>query len=233
MDFSRIPGLARQPRRHRAHRSGPFTPPSKEPVTMSKPSNPQLTELLLQMVETERGGEQLYTHAITCAVNPDLKKEWQEYLEQTRHHQKVIEGVCQDLGVDPEAPSPGRDVVRHHGESLVKAMQMAQKTAPGAAAELVACECVVLGETKDHLNWELLGQCAEAASGKLAKVLKAAYDEVEQEEDHHLFHTQGWCRELWIQSLGMPAVLPPPEEVKQVETAIGASRAEQQREEML
>ena len=55
----------------------------------------------------------------------------------------------------------------------------------------------------------------------------------EQEEDHHLFHTQGWCRELWIQSLGMPAVLPPPEEVKQVETAIGASRAEQQREEML
>jgi hypothetical protein len=31
----------------------------------------------------------------------------------------------------------------------------------------------------------------------------------------------------------MPAVLPPPEEVKQVETAIGASRAEQQRSKML
>jgi len=43
----------------------------------------------------------------------------------------------------------------------------------------------------------------------------------------------GWGRELWIQSLGMPAVLPPPEEVKNVETAIGASRAEQSREQML
>ena len=31
----------------------------------------------------------------------------------------------------------------------------------------------------------------------------------------------------------MPAVLPPPEEVKNVETAIGASRAEQSREQML
>ena len=41
---------------------------------------------------------------------------------------------------------------------------------------------------------------------------------------------QGWCRELAIEALGLPAVLPPPEEVKNVETAIGASRAEQQRE---
>ena len=36
-----------------------------------------------------------------------------------------------------------------------------------------------------------------------------------------------------IEALGLPAVLPPPEEVKNVETAIGASRAEQQRESML
>lgn len=200
---------------------------------MSKLNNAQLTELLLQMVETERGGEQVYINAITAAVNPDLKKEWEEYLEETRNHQKVIEGVCQDLGVDPESPSPGRDVVRHHGESLVKAIQLALKTAPGPAAELVAAECVVLAETKDHQNWELLGKCAEAASGNVAKVLKAAYDEVEQDEDHHYLHTKGWTRELWIQSLGMPAVLPPPEEVKKVETEIGAARAEQQREEML
>ncbi|MNT53688.1 hypothetical protein D3C72_1907840 [compost metagenome] len=56
---------------------------------------------------------------------------------------------------------------------------------------------------------------------------------MEQDEDHHLYHTKGWCRELSIEALGMPAVLPPPEEVKNVETAIGASRAEQQRTAML
>jgi hypothetical protein len=48
------------------------------------------------------------------------------------------------------------------------------------------------------------------------------------EEDEHLYHTKGWCRELWIESLGMKAVLPPPEERKHVKTAIGAARAEQE-----
>jgi len=43
----------------------------------------------------------------------------------------------------------------------------------------------------------------------------------------------GWARELWIESLGMPAVLPPPEEEKNVKSAIGAARASQSREEML
>ena len=42
-----------------------------------------------------------------------------------------------------------------------------------------------------------------------------------------------FARELWIESLGMPAVLPPPEEEKKVKTAIGASRAEQSRDDML
>ena len=90
-----------------------------------------------------------------------------------------------------------------------------------------------MAETKDHLNWELIGKVAEQLKGDEAKALKAAYDEVEDEEDEHLYHTKGWTRELWIASLGMPAVLPPPEEVKQVETAIGAAKAEASRETML
>jgi hypothetical protein len=64
--------------------------------------------------------------------------------------------------------------------------------------------------------------------GEEKKVLTAAYEEVEDEEDEHLYHTKGWCRELWIQSLGMKAVLPPPKEEKHVKTAIGASRAKQE-----
>lgn len=121
----------------------------------------------------------------------------------------------------------------HQGKSLVAAIKLAMDTADPAAAELVAAECVVLAETKDHQNWELIGHVAKHATGGEAKVLKTAFDAVEKDEDHHLYHTMGWCRELWIQSLGFPAVLPPPEEVKQVETAIGASRAEQARDQML
>ena len=190
-------------------------------------------ELLLQSLETERGGINIYTAAISAAVNEELREEWQEYLEETQHHEEVLTRVFSELGMDTEEMSPGREVCAHNGASLVAAIELAKANADPAAAELVACECVVLAETKDHSNWELIGKVAESADDRVAQVLKAAYDEVEEDEDHHLYHTKGWCRELWIQSLGMPAVLPPPEEVKKVETAIGAARAEQAREDML
>jgi hypothetical protein len=62
---------------------------------------------------------------------------------------------------------------------------------------------------------------------------ETALREVEEEEDEHLYHTTGWARELWIASLGLPAVLPPPEEEKDVKTAIGAARAKQARDKMV
>lgn len=193
----------------------------------------QLDDLVLQMMETELGGEQVYRAALACAVNPDLKKEWEEYLQETLTHQNVVRSLCDALGLDPEQQSPTRQVVRHIGESLVKAMELARQGGNPQAAQLVACECVVHAETKDHANWELLGKVAQAATGDVGQALKAAHQAVEKDEDHHLYHTKGWCRELAIEALGMPAVLPPPEEVKNVESAIGASRAEQQRESML
>jgi len=193
----------------------------------------QLNELLYQALETEIGGIQIYENAVQCAVNDDLRKEWQEYLEQTRNHREILLGVFDALGLDPAAQTPGRQVVAHLGQSLVQAMQMAREAGDPAAAELVAGECVVLAETKDHMNWELIGTIAKKGQGKGTDVLMEAYEQVEHEEDHHLYHSKGWTRELWIESLGLPAVLPPPEEVKQGETAIGASRAEHQRGEML
>jgi len=193
----------------------------------------QLNELLYQALETELGGVQIYTAAVECAVNSDLKEEWEKYLDQTRVHVKIVQGIFSELGLDPETETPGRKVVRHQGESLLKAIQMAQEAGDPAAAEIVAAECVVLAETKDHLNWELIGEAVDHASAKVADVLREAHDQVEEEEDEHVYHTRGWTRELWIKALGMEAVLPPPEEVKDVKTAIGAARAQQARTDML
>ena len=121
--------------------------------------------------------------------------------------------------------------MKHMGEALVKAMQMAKQGGKPEAAQIVACECVVIAETKDHLDWELIGKCAEKLlKGEAANILKEAYEEIEDQEDEHLYHTKGWCRELWIESLGMKAILPPPEEERHVTTAIGAARAEQSAE---
>jgi len=193
----------------------------------------QVEELLLQALETERGGIKVYTAAVSVAVNDDLRKEWTKYLEETKRHEQILTTICQALDIDSESTTPGRQVVAHHGKGLVEAIDMAKAAGDPVAAQIVAAECVVLAETKDHQNWELIGQIVEHGDAELAKVLKPAFEEVEKQEDHHYYHTKGWTRELWIESLGLPAVLPPPEEVKKVETAIGASRAEKAREEML
>ena len=193
----------------------------------------QVRELLYQALETELGGVQVYTTALTCVENEDLKEEWEEYLEQTQNHVTIVEECMQKLGLDLNEETPGRMVVRHQGESLVKAMEMALQAGEPGAAQLVATECVVLAETKDHQNWHLLGEVAKHAKGEVAKAVKEAHEQVEHEEDEHLYHTKGWAREVWFESLGMKAVLPPPEEVKNVETAIGAARAEQARTDMI
>src|ERR1700677_2547640 len=101
----------------------------------------QLHELLLQALETELGGVQVYETALRCVKNDDLREEWQKYLEQTTHHVEIVEGVVQSFGLDPGADTPGRSVVRHIGSSLVKAMEMAISGGPPEAAELVAAEC--------------------------------------------------------------------------------------------
>jgi hypothetical protein len=187
----------------------------------------QFEELLLQSLEHELGGVEVYATALGCAQNSDLKREWQQYLEQTRKHVAALEEVCRALGVAAEAETTGRRIVRDLGKSLVAAMNQALTSGDLTAAELVACECVVLAETKDHANWQLLGKCAAELPGLAADALKRAYDRIEDEEDEHLYHTRGWCRELWLRSLALSAVLPPPEEQQHVKTAMGAARAEQ------
>ncbi len=186
----------------------------------------QVRELLLQSLEAELGGVQIYEAAITCAIHPELITEWQGYLDETRTHVARVKALCEELGIDPAAESPGRAVVRHIGQSLVAAMEMAQQAGNPAAAQLVACECVVLAETKDHTDWELIGQLGKHGTGPAAAALLKAYEEIEDQEDSHLYHSRGWCRELWVESLGLPAVLPPPEEQLQVKTAIGAAKAQ-------
>ena len=176
----------------------------------------------------------MYETALRCVVNGELKQEWEKYLTETTQHVEVVTGLIERFEGDAAVESPGRLVVRHIGQSLVKAMEIARKAGgPPEAAELVAAECVVHAETKDHLNWELLGEAARGLKGEDAKAIKDAMAEVEEQEDEHLYHSTGWCRELWIESLGMPAVLPPPEEEKDVKAAIGAARAKKARREML
>lgn len=193
----------------------------------------ELNALLYEALETELGGVKVYETALQSVTNDELRKEWKEYLEQTRHHVEVLQEVFETLGLDADEETPGREIVRSKGRALIAVMEMARRAGKPDAAQLVAAECVVDAETKDHQNWELLGMAADALKGDEAKALKSACKEVEDEEDEHLYHTAGWTRELWIEALGLPAVLPPPEEEKDVKTALAAAKAKGERKTMV
>src|ERR1700754_3678670 len=104
----------------------------------------QLQELLLQSLEHERGGVKIYRMALQCAVNPALREEWTHYLEQTQRHVQVLTQTCSRLGIDPGLRTPGCQIVRENGIALVRSTEMALAAGDPVAAEIVACEAVVL-----------------------------------------------------------------------------------------
>jgi ferritin-like metal-binding protein YciE len=144
----------------------------------------QLEELLYQSLETERGGVRIYETAVQCAKNDDLKKEWGKYLEQTRNHEVIMLRVLETFGLNSENETAGREIIRTKAQSLIDAMDVAK--ADPVAAQLVAAECVVEAESKDHMNWELIGEVAGTLTGEEKKALQEAHSEVEEEEDEHL-----------------------------------------------
>jgi rubrerythrin len=191
-----------------------------------------LKELLLQSLEHEMGGVKIYETALKCVLNEDLKEEWEKYHQETEKHVQVLHDLCLQLQIDPEEQTPGRKITHDKGMALIAAMESALGSGDKEAAQCVACESVVIAELVDHTNWELVGEAAKSMTGAEGKAMKQAYQEVEDEEDEHYYHSKGWLRELSLESLGLKAVLPPPEERKHVKTAIGAARAEQGRKNM-
>jgi len=99
----------------------------------------QVEELLYQALETEMGGVRVYETAVRCAQNDDLAKEWGEYLEQTRNHERIMRRVLETFGLARETQTLGREIVKAKGQSLVQAMERALAADRGTA-QLVAAE---------------------------------------------------------------------------------------------
>jgi hypothetical protein len=188
----------------------------------------QMKELLLQALEHGRGVVLVYRTALECAVNDHLRSEWERYFDQTENHVRILTRACIALGLDPGERTPGCEIVHHIGIGLVVSMKRAMATGDAQAAELVACECVVLAETRDHANWDLLCECAKALDGDSGRLLAEACADVAEEEDEHLYRARCWSRELWLRSLGLQARIPPEKAhavATAVEAAAGRSRA--------
>src|SRR5690606_30861934 len=77
------------------------------------------------------------------------------------------------------------------------------------AAQVVAAECVEHAAIRIERIWELIGHVAHVSVDETGRTLDSACEAAPRAEGE-LYRHRGWVRELWIGTLGLPAVVPPP-----------------------
>ncbi len=177
-----------------------FTEIVKDYFTNAQVSKSALMDLLSEFLAVEEGGQQLYEKALELVFDSEVKIKFREFLKQTMTHQKVLTEIINKLGGNPRAQSPTAKIASQKAEALLRTMGD-----PGLSRDqnqLNAMENIVLAETKDHADWELLGKIArQTTDNRLREVLAPAAKTVEQEEDEHLNWTRKKLGELQMAAL--------------------------------
>jgi rubrerythrin len=174
-------------------------------------NNEVLLDKLSEFLMVEQCGWQLYRVVGERATAPELKERYEEFGRETDRHRTILTGLIRDLGGDPDYVSPTARLAQAKSEAL---LQSALVSGPLSTEELEASdlENVLLAETKDHADWELLGQLAEQLpTGKARAAIEAAVAEVGPEEDEHLEWAQTKLATLSLQAVMGQTSPPPPD----------------------
>lgn len=165
-------------------------------------------ELLERAMELARGGVRVYEAALGCAVRDPLEEQWQGDLAQTRLHERALHTAAERLGVDPEAETSARLLVRQQAAALVRALEAAREKARDAEAERLAAECVLEWESRTKLGWDLLYELASETKGAEGDALRAACAEAPDQQDERVHRARAWARALWLSALGRRTAVP-------------------------
>jgi rubrerythrin len=163
-----------------------------------------LMDTLSEFLAVELGGAKLYEKALTLVTDSQTKSAFREFLKQTLNHQKVLTRMITQLGGNPKTQSDTAKIAAEKAQALMRTM--GRRELSKEQNQLNAIENIVLAETKDHGDWELLAKIARQTTDKqLREVLEPAVKTVEQEEDEHLNWTRKKLSELQMESLTQEA----------------------------
>jgi rubrerythrin len=173
----------------------------KDYFTSSAFKRDELMDKLSEFLTVERGGVKLYEAALKLVHNREVKEKYQEFLRQTRRHEEILTDIVEKLGGKPSYKSAGAKIAEEKAEALLKTMTET-KGMSAQDAEINAIENIVIAETKDHADWELLGHIAHRSEDShLSQLLKPAVSEVESQEDEHLSFSKKKMGELALKGL--------------------------------
>jgi rubrerythrin len=140
-----------------------------------------LKDFLSEMLAVEKGGVKLYEKALSELDHPELEQKLTDFLHQTERHVELCTEMLEAAAGDPNYQSPGAEAADQKAEGLLSTQVRAELT------DLNNIENLVLAETKDHWDWEMLGAVApKIADPELKRIASKAIREVRKQEQAHV-----------------------------------------------
>ena len=140
-----------------------------------------LRDFLSEMLAVEKGGVKLYQKALDELTHSEYEDKLNEFLRQTERHVELCAEMLTATGADADYQSPGAKAADHKAEGLISTQ------VPAEMIDLNNIENLVLAETKDHWNWDMLGAVArKIEDAELKRMALKAIGEVRKQEKLHL-----------------------------------------------
>lgn len=140
-----------------------------------------LRDFLSEMLAVEKGGVNLYQKALDELTHSEYEDKLNEFLRQTERHVELCTEMLTATGAAADYQSPGAKAAEHKAEGLISTQ------VPAEMLDLNNIENLVLAETKDHWNWDMLASVARKIDdAELKRMALKAIGEVRKQEKLHL-----------------------------------------------
>jgi len=159
-----------------------------------------IRNFLSEMLAVEKGGVKLYEKALGELEHSELEDKLSEFLRQTHRHAELCTSMLEAVGGDRNYQSPGAKAADHKAEGLISTQ------VPAEILDLNNIENLVLAETKDHWNWEMLASIApKIGDPELKRAAMKAVSEVRRQEKTHVDWNEKTLSRLAMESAMRPA----------------------------
>ena len=138
--------------------------------------DPQLLDVLSEMLAVEQDGTRLYSESVVDAPE-NLRPKLLEYAEQSRRGCLVLEEAIRRLGGDPVRVSNGAQMAHRLTDAVLAATESG-----GPRRWIYRLLHIVAFETRDGMIWDALDALADKAGGTTGEVLHTAATAVLSEE---------------------------------------------------
>lgn len=154
-----------------------------------------LKDFLSEMLVVEMGGVKLYEKALDELEHSELEDKLTEFLHQTERHVELCTEMLEAAAGDADYRSHGAEAADHKANGLLSAQ------VPAKLTDLNNIENLVLAETKDHWDWDMLASISpRIGDPELKQMASKAIREIRKQEQAHLNWNEQTLSKLAMES---------------------------------